>query len=165
MVIMVAAEKEPTPLRASLAAAFEDLESRFLRLAAEDERAFSEVMDALRIPRNDAARPQRLETAFERAADVPLQAADAVASVLELLEQAEPHASRAIVSDVGAAAHLALASLHSSTLNVAVNVRSLNDPAVCGRLRAATARLQTAAETAHARLVRRVEDRLAAPRS
>jgi len=39
MVVSVAQEKEPTPERQSLVAAFRDLEAHFLRLAAEDERA------------------------------------------------------------------------------------------------------------------------------
>jgi formiminotetrahydrofolate cyclodeaminase len=165
MVVSVAREKEPTPEREALAAAFQELEERFLELAAEDERAFSAVMEALRIPRDAEGRFERLQTALLRAADVPLRAAESSLSVLRRLEQAEAHASRAIVSDVGVATHLALASLRSSLLNVAVNAGSLKDVAVSDRLERDAAALRDAAEEVCANIVRRVDARLAPHRS
>jgi formiminotetrahydrofolate cyclodeaminase len=165
MVVAVAHEKEPTPEREALLAAFHELEGRFLDLAAEDERVFSEVMAALRIPRDAEGRLERLQMALLRAADVPLRAAEASVSVLQHLEHAEPHASRAIVSDVGVAAHLALASLRSSVLNVAANTGSIKDAVVSNRLERDAAELRDAAEKAYANIVRRVDARLASRRS
>jgi methenyltetrahydrofolate cyclohydrolase len=161
MVVSVALEKEPTPERETLATAFRELEDRFLDLAAEDERAFSDVMDALHLPRDADGRFERLQTALQRAADVPLRAAGCSVSVLRHLEQAEPYASRAIVSDVGVAAHLTLAALRSSLLNVAVNAGSLKDAAVSDRLERDAAALRDAAEEVYASIVHRVDARLA----
>jgi formiminotetrahydrofolate cyclodeaminase len=161
MVIAVAQEKDPSPERGALAEVLQDAESRFLSLAEEDERAFSDVMEALRIPRDAPERAARRETALEVAAAVPLRVAELAVAVLERLAEAEGHASRAIVSDVGVAAHLALAASLSSLLNVAANARSLRDPAVAGRLRHDAAALEAAARRAHADVLCRVEARLA----
>jgi formiminotetrahydrofolate cyclodeaminase len=160
MVASVAEEKESAPERQSLVAAFRDLEAHFLRLAAEDERAFAEVMDALRISKDVASRQEQVQTALGRAADVPLRAASASVSTLEHLLLAEPHASRSIVSDIGVAAHLALAVLRSSLLNVHANLRSLKDVEARERLEREGNALAAAAETAHDELVHRVAQRL-----
>ena len=77
------------------------------------------------------------------------------------LAEAEPHASRSIVSDIGVAAHLALAAIQSSLLNVAVNVRSIHDPAVAACLQGQAEELRRAAQAAHADVVGRVDTRLA----
>jgi formiminotetrahydrofolate cyclodeaminase len=161
MVIAVAQEKERTAARAALDARLQTLEDGFLALAEDDELAFAEVMEALRMPREEAGRSERLQAALERAARVPLRAADAGVSVLCSLAEAEPHASRSIVSDIGVASHLALAAIQSSLLNVTVNLRSIKDPAVAGRLQAQAEELRTAAEAAHADVVGRVDARLA----
>lgn len=165
MVASVAREKEPTPEREALATAFRDLERSFLDLVVEDERAFAEVMAALRVPRDAPARAERVQTALERAADVPLRAAAASVSVLEYLDRAEPHASRSIVSDIGVAAHLALAVARSCLLNVAVNVRSLHESAVATRLERDAACLRSAAEAAYAKVIGRVDARVAPPQA
>jgi formiminotetrahydrofolate cyclodeaminase len=165
MVVSVAQEKASTPERASLVAAFHDLEAQFLRLAAEDERAFAEVMDALHIPKDLASREERVQSALERAAAVPLRAASASVSVLQHLLRAEPHASRSIVSDIGVAAHLALATLRSSLLLIDANLRSLKDGGARDRLEREGNVLLAAAEAAHNELVHRVRQRLASGRS
>lgn len=161
MVIAVAQEKEPSAERAGLGARLRELEEGFLALAEDDELAFAEVMEALRVPRDAAGRGDRLQAALERAARVPLRAADAGVRVLRSLEEAEPHASRSIVSDIGVASHLALAAIQSSLLNVAVNVRSIKDPTVAARLLTQIEEFRRAAQAAHANVVARVDARLA----
>ena len=161
MVVSVAQEKSPHPDHARLLAAFSSQRDGFLRLAADDERAFDAVMAALRLAKDDAARPAALEAALVGAADVPLRAAASCLSLLETLREAEPHASRAIVSDIGAAAHLALACLSSSLLNVRVNERSIKDGALQSRLASQSEKLRAAGEEAHRALTARVAERLA----
>jgi formiminotetrahydrofolate cyclodeaminase len=165
MVVSVAQEKESTPERRSLVAAFRDLEAHFLCLAAEDERAFAEVMDALRIPKNVASRQEHVQTALQRAAAVPLRAASVSVSTLDHLLLAEPHASRSIVSDIGVAAHLALAALRSSLLNVHANLRSMKDVEARVRLEREANALATAADAAHDDLMHRVAQRLSSGHS
>ncbi len=160
MVVSVAYAKEPTAERESLVLGFRDLESQFLTLAAEDERAFAAVMEAARLSKSDASRPERLQRALEGAAAVPLKAAYAAGDVLQRLLLAEPHATRSIVSDIGVAAHLALAAARSSLLSVRADLRSMTDPDQRGQLEEACATLALRAESAHAALVSRVEKRL-----
>ena len=165
MVVSVAEEKASTPERDSLVAAFRGLETHFLSLAVEDERAFAVVMDALRISKEVASRQERVQTALERAAAVPLRAARASVSTLEHLLLVEPHASRSIVSDIGVAAHLAQAALRSSLLNVHANLRSLKDVEARERLEREGNALGADADAAHDELVRRVAQRLSAGHS
>jgi formiminotetrahydrofolate cyclodeaminase len=165
MVVSVARERESTPERGSLVAAFCDLQERFLRLADEDERAFAKVMDALRTPKDVASRQEQVQSALERASAVPLSAASASLSVLQHLLLAEPHASRSIVSDIGVAAHLALAALRSSLLNVGANLRSLKDAEARAQFERDGEALAAAAKTAHDELVRRVAQRLSSGHS
>ncbi len=160
MVVAVSHEKEPTAQRAELLAAFTHLEGQFLDLAAEDELAFAHVMEALRMPRDAAGRRERLETACAAAADVPLRTARTAISLLERLSEAESHASRAIVSDVGAAALLAHAAAHSSVLNVQANLASIKDPRIAERLLRAADDARTAADDAQAAVLNRVQKRL-----
>ncbi|MDD5219649.1 MAG: cyclodeaminase/cyclohydrolase family protein [Candidatus Bipolaricaulis sp.] len=128
MVVAVAQKKGGGGDWAGFDLAFRTLGESFLRLAEDDEAAFAVVMDALRLPKGDPSRPERLEQALEEAATVPLQAAEQAVQVLRHLEDLLPYASVSIISDVGAAAHLALAALRSSLLNVDVNRRGLTDP-------------------------------------
>jgi methenyltetrahydrofolate cyclohydrolase len=165
MVVSVARDKEPTAGRDALLAAFAGLETRFLSLAREDEEAFAQVMAALHLPREDAGRAQRVQSAIVQAARVPLHTAGTALTVLERLREAEPHASRSIVSDVGAAAHLAVAALRASLLNVSVNARSLTDAAAADDLDREVRSLGTAGESALTAVIGKVEDRLAPRRS
>ncbi len=165
MIVSVAQTKEDTPERQLLATAFRNLEARFLELAVDDERAFEQVMEALRLPKDSAGRAERLQGALEQAARIPLDAAGVGVAVLGRLVDVEPHASRAIVSDVGVAAHLALAAVRSSLLNVTVNVRSFSNPAAATRFDPESSALRAQAEAQHAGLVARVEERLAPRRS
>ncbi len=127
MVVAVARRKGGAGDWAGFDSAFRSLGQSFLRLAEADEAAFTGVMAALRLPKDDPSRPARLEQALKEAAAVPLQAAEEAVQLLRRLESLLPYASVSIVSDVGVAAHLALAALRSSLLNVDVNLRAIQD--------------------------------------
>lgn len=127
MVVAVVSKKSNALDWSELAAAFRALRNGFLVLAQNDEEAFRVVMAALRLPKEDPSRPARLHEALERAALVPLTAAERTVDLLRRLQTLVPHASDSIVSDVGVGAHLALAALRSSLLNVDVNVRGLKN--------------------------------------
>lgn len=94
----------------------------------EDERAFGVVMAALRLPKAEPSRAARLQEALEQAADAPLRVAKRAIDLLTRLQVLAPRASDAIVSDVAAGAHLGLAALRSSLLNVDINARGIKDP-------------------------------------
>jgi formiminotetrahydrofolate cyclodeaminase len=112
------------------------LRGTFLRLSAEDEAAFQSVMESLRLPRNAPSRATELESAIQRAAEVPLDLCQACIELLSILEPLVDLSSRHAVSDVGVAAHLALAALRSSRLNVEINLTFMTDREAAMRIEA-----------------------------
>ena len=121
-----------------------------LQLCLDDERAFQHVMACLRLPKDAPARASRLQSCLKAAADVPLATARACLDVLQTLEPMTSEASRHSVSDVGVAAHLALAAIRASLLTVEVNRRAMTDAKYATELAEAAERVQAeAAETCH----------------
>ena len=100
-------------------------------LVDEDARAFNGVMDAMRLPRaTDVERRSRdraLQTAYRRAAEVPLETARLSLTVLELARVAALEGRHDAASDAGAAALLARAAVESAVLNVLINLQTLED--------------------------------------
>jgi len=119
------------------------------------------VMTALRRPKDDPARAAGLQEALLLASSVPLRAAERAVDLLRRLETLVPQAPNSIVSDVGAGAHLALAALRSSLLNVDVNLRSLEDPGARARLVRERRRIERTGSAIHDNLARAVSARLA----
>ncbi len=115
----------------------------FLRLGEADETAFQAVMEALRRSKDDPSRADRLETSLRTAADVPLAVGRTCLDLLALLDPLSRLSSRHAVSDVGAAAHFALAALRGSLLNVQINAALLADRDIAEQLEVAARRLET----------------------
>jgi methenyltetrahydrofolate cyclohydrolase len=122
MVAAISADKAPSRALREIAARCASLRETFLRLGDEDQMAFDGVMTALRLDKTDPLRNERLESSLQSAADVPLSVGGACLGLLADLESLAPLASRHAVSDVGASAHLAMAALSASLLNVHINV-------------------------------------------
>jgi len=97
----------------------------------EDARAFSGVMEAMRMPRTtDAerhAREQAMQGAYRRAAEVPLQAARLSLAALEHARLAARKGRGDAASDAGTAALLARAAVEGAALNVVINLQTLED--------------------------------------
>jgi len=108
----------------------------FLRLSVDDQTAFEAVMAALKLPKDNASRAQRVESTVQAAAEVPLTIAQSCLGLLETLEAMLPLTSRHCISDVGAAAHLALAALRVSLLNVTINVTFMKNRDTADRFEA-----------------------------
>lgn len=139
-----------------LAKACSQFRESFLQLSADDQAAFEAVMSALKLPKEDASRAQRVEQTVQAAAEVPLTIAQACVNLLDVLETLLPMASRHCISDVGAAAHLALASLRASLLNVTINITFMKDRAAADRYEATALRLEHDAQQRCQRIVDQV---------
>ena len=161
MVVAVARTKGDALDWTDLDLAFRTVGEEFLRLAQEDEAAFRAVMTALRRPKDDPARAAGLQEALLLASSIPLRAAERTVDLLRRLETLVPQAPNSVVSDVGAGAHLALATLRSSLLNVDVNLRSLEDPGARARLVRERRRIERTGSAIHDNLARAVSARLA----
>jgi len=119
----------------SLAKRFFDHQAAFLRLSADDEAAFEEVMAAFQLSNSDEAKSSTRERALLRAAEVPLALAARCCDLLDDLAQMVSLATTHSVSDVGAAAHLARAAAESTLLNVEINAHMMQDEAARGGVR------------------------------
>lgn len=117
-----------------LRAAFEAARADLLRLAGEDAAAFDAVMAALKLPKDDPSRPERLQAALLGAARVPLEAARRAASARDDARRAAPLCSAHVASDAACAAHLLAAAIRCAIENVRINTGSLKDRGAAERL-------------------------------
>ncbi len=98
-----------------------------LNLADQDAAAYAEVDRCLKLPAPDpstqAVRRMELDQALHAAATVPLQVADTCRGVLDASWEVANRGNRTVLSDVMVGTHLLLAAVHSSNVNVHVNLR------------------------------------------
>jgi len=102
-----------------------------------DEAAFSEVVAAQALPKDDEAQQQTrrraIQEALHRAAEEPLRAAALALRVLELARRLSEAQTKALASDVGCAAEFAYAALAGCAYNVRVNHKYMRDAAAIAR--------------------------------
>ena len=127
LVTAISAKKPEDARITALAAACSGFRETFLRLSTEDQSAFEAVMIALKLPKDDPKRADRIEATVQAAAQAPLAVARSCVALLIDLESLGTLASRRCISDVRAAAHLALAALRASLLNVHINITFMKD--------------------------------------
>ena len=97
-----------------------------LNLADQDAAAYAEVDRCLKLSVHDsstrASRRTELDRALHTAAAVPLQVADTCRGVLGDTWEVANRGNRTVLSDVMVGTHLLLAAVHSSNVNVHVNL-------------------------------------------
>jgi glutamate formiminotransferase/formiminotetrahydrofolate cyclodeaminase len=115
------------------------LRAELAGLIEDDEAAFAQVMAAYGLPKvTDAevtARREAIQAALHHASQVPLQVADRVLAVLELVQVVAERGNPNAASDAGVAAHMARAAVHGAALNVRTNLNYLEDRELADRLR------------------------------
>ena len=108
-----------------------ELQGRFLALASEDADAYDAVVAAMRLPKaNDAeraARREAMQSAYQRAAQVPMETIGAALEALEIAALAAERGNRSAITDAGVAALLAEAAMRGAALNVRVNLAAIAD--------------------------------------
>ncbi len=102
-----------------------------------DEAAFSAVVAAQALPKEDEAKAQArrraLDETLRRAAEEPLRAAGLALRVLELARRLSEAKTKALASDVGCAAEFAHAALAGCAYNVRVNHKYMRDAEIIAR--------------------------------
>ncbi len=132
------------------------LRETLLLLSIEDQFASDAVMSALKLPKDNPSRADRVESTVQAAAEAPLTVAQCCLDLLIILESLAPLASRHCISDVGAAAHLALAALRASLLNVHINITFMKDRHVADRFEATAVQLENKGQARTLRIVEQV---------
>ena len=108
-----------------------ELQGRFLALASEDADAYDAVVAAMRLPKASdderAARREAMQSAYQRAAQVPMETIGAALEALEIAALAAERGNRSAITDAGVAALLAEAAMRGAALNVRVNLAAIAD--------------------------------------
>ncbi len=111
----------------------EQLRGRLTKLLQADVQAYTQVSQAIQMPRDTdqqkAARADAMEAALKAATDVPLQIAEACVDVMDLCPPAAEKGNVNAVSDAGVAVLMAEAGLRSAALNVLINLGWIKDQA------------------------------------
>jgi glutamate formiminotransferase/formiminotetrahydrofolate cyclodeaminase len=117
-----------------LSAAGETLSAELTAGAKLDAEAFAAIKAAHGLPRETAdqktARAQAIQAAMTHATRVPLHNAGLCVRVLELVSLLEGRSNPDALSDLQCGGYLARAGLDGCLANVAINLPSIQDPAV-----------------------------------
>ena len=142
MVCALAARKKESAELKELQRTFLDLQQEFLHLAQEDEKAFTAVLVAYRLPPGEKDRAARIDASLRGAAEVPLRIAEKGVHLLSRLRALAPLGTRRSVSDVGVGAILAQGAIEGALLNVRINLAYMKDRSSVDKLRQRSTRLK-----------------------
>ncbi|MFP4201364.1 MAG: cyclodeaminase/cyclohydrolase family protein [Candidatus Acetothermia bacterium] len=109
----------------------ETLREEFLDSIEEDIEAYNRVMDAYGAPRDTAEEEQQrkeaIQEALKGATEPPFKMAELALEVLDLAKKCSVDGNQHAVTDAGASAILAEATVRTSLLNVDINLSSISD--------------------------------------
>jgi len=109
----------------------EGFKNDFLKLADEDNKAFEQVMNAFRMPKETEeekeTRSKRIESATIQAATVPTRVIETCRLIIPQIRAILSKGNKNSISDAGVAAILLKASAEGAYLNVMINCSSLSN--------------------------------------
>ncbi len=123
---------------------------RSLDLADEDQRAYGELNELWKLPKDDAQRNASWKDAVKAAIDAPSELIDLGLEMLVALEALLPSANRHMMSDLAIAAAMAETSIRSAAWNVRINLPLMSNTE---QAQIQTDLLHTKLEQASARLL------------
>ena len=107
------------------------LRDQLLELVDRDSDAYTQVMDALKLPKTSdaekAARKQAIDAATRAATETPLDTMRACQQALRGAVIIATNGNRRTTSDVGVGVELLLAALRGARMNVDINLSALDD--------------------------------------
>ena len=116
----------------------ESLRAELTAAVDEDAQAFDAVMAAFKLPRGTDeekdARAQTIQSATQRAAEVPLATGKKAVEVMQLAVEAAELGNTNTITDAGTASAFARAALTGAALNVRINANSLKSNTVVRKL-------------------------------
>ena len=129
------------------------IKDRLSFLVDEDTNAFNNVMEANRMPASNdeeaKVKDRAIRKANEYAIDVPYEVANLCKRVIELADILVEKGNPNSVSDAGVAAEVALAGLRGASMNVLINLPSIDDEKYRSEKRKEVDGLIQAAEALH----------------
>ena len=110
----------------------EELRSELTEMVDLDAEAFSEIMDAYRLPKADEEekhiRTEAIQAAVKKGTQVPLKTMELAVEVMQIALEVADTGNKNVVSDAGVAASMAMASVESAGYNVEINLKSCKNP-------------------------------------
>lgn len=137
----------------------DDLRSSLTQAIDEDSVAFSNVLAAYHLPKDDLSRAEAVQKATLHAADVPLRTAKLASQAIEQLKLVAERGNVNAASDAAAGTHMALAAVEAAALNVLVNLQGLDDQHTVNSLREQIVTLRDNARVLAAEIQSQVESR------
>ena len=114
-----------------------DLRVRLVELVEEDAAAFEPLAAAYKMPHDtkeqEQCKNEAMQTALRAACEVPLDIMENCSQVILESDFLARKGSRMVVSDAGCGVMLACAAMEAASLNVYINIKSLNDKDLAGR--------------------------------
>lgn len=104
-----------------------ELRERLFGLAQKDSAAFTQVMEAYRIPKEQEGRKERIQEALKSATMVPLETYDACRTALEIEEKVVELGKKSALSDVQSGIELAKSAMKCARYNVDINLDGIKD--------------------------------------
>ncbi len=109
------------------------LRQKLLDGIEDDIEAFNHLMYTIRLPKDNPDRQPAIQKATLHAAEVPLQVARLGYEALQLLGQVTEIGNHNAAIDAAVGAHMALAAIEGSALNVRVNLMGVQDETLVQR--------------------------------
>ena len=101
------------------------MQHRLRQLIQDDADAYSRLMNAYGIPKQEPHRPQSISTALRTATEIPMQIAELACEVGRLIHTCIPSVKRAVRSDMTVGMVMAIAAaeggLHTASVNIQLN--------------------------------------------
>ncbi len=113
----------------------DSLRRQLLAAMDEDVAAFNAVMDAQHRDKSDSARSAAIQAALRRATDAPLRVMQLSREVLGVARSVADLGNANATTDAGVAAYMAIAAIEGASLNVRINITSLEDQEFAAHLR------------------------------
>lgn len=137
----------------------ESYEQKLTRLITEDSLAYSEVMEAFKLPKTTEEearhRQSAIQKAFKKAVEAPLATLNACLECLYLISEVSLLGNPSAFSDLKVAQYLCYAGGRGALENIEINLGSIKDPEYVKQLEAKANKLREALERASKQTVAR----------
>ena len=113
----------------AIAVRAQTLKDQLLAAVDADTAAFDRLLEAIRMSKDDPARPGAIDDATVAATEVPLGVLEACPELIELCREVGRIGLQASLSDAGVGVQMARAAAAGAYQNVCINLANLNDAA------------------------------------
>lgn len=103
------------------------LQKECLHLADEDSKAFTQVMQAFALPKQDPQRKEKIQESLKKAVEVPLAVYKICNELLSWTKDISELGNKNAFSDAKSAEYFALAAKMAAQENVIINLTSITD--------------------------------------